>query len=182
MEFKEVVGHHYMLLFFYLLLVATFITVAVYVYGGEQQELGTRNFGNVDIRKNITIGGTTRRDYDLVGITKNQTLSLDPNQPKLFGIGGSSDVTEIALPSAKNVVDMFPNPQNGDTFHFGSIYSQKAGVTLDIPAKANGSGYSAIDTNLVGTITLAHGPPARVYNLSFTYEKGDLIWWDTRSV
>ena len=82
-----------------LLVIAMFVTVAIYVYAGDQQNLPTRNFGAVDIRKTLKVGQQTFNKSDVRSLTDGETIGPIDGTNKIFIIEPSGAGETLVLPS-----------------------------------------------------------------------------------
>ncbi len=165
--------HHWTLTFFYCLLIALFVTVCIYTYAGEQQNLGTRKFSSIDVR------GTQQGRVETVNVDDDTTIDLNPNRTARYTV--TDGVTMVTLPTAGVLAQHF-NGKVGRTINFGYLYNENATVATMAHASSGGIRYDAISTpnttfGTESTTMTQH----EVYNLKFTYHltpAGDpeLIW------
>ncbi len=171
-NFEKYLHNKWMTLFMYCLLIATFVTVAIYVYAGEQQDLEKRKFGNVHVQKNLQVDGTNRQNLTWTKLDSpaTVTLDLDPNKTTFYEIGGSSSVTTVNLPAAGDLAKKFPKKVDGETINFGAVYTQLADgvVTFNYPG-SDGINYSSIDAGTLPALTTTL-KQYTVYNFNFTYK------------
>jgi len=114
-------------LFTTLLVIAMFVTVAIYVYAGDQQNLPTRKYGNVDIRKNLKIGQQTFQKSDVVSLSDGDIISPVDGSNKIYIV---QDGETLILPSA-GTLDNIKQFSSGYTLSF-SVVNNSSTNTLTI--------------------------------------------------
>ena len=100
------------------------MTVCIYVYAGQQQNLPARNFRNVN-----TGGLTTDVTKFVTDTVDGATLSLDKNDRQTFFFENST-VSTLSLPSKNDILAVFPVKQNGALSSFGGIYNHQAATDI----------------------------------------------------
>ena len=98
-----------------LLVIAIFVTVAIYVYAGAQQNLPTRNFSSVDIRNSLKVGQKTFKKREVYNLEDGDTISpIVDGSDKIFMIESGKT---IILPPA-DTFDKIPELSPGYTTRF----------------------------------------------------------------
>lgn len=116
-----------------LLVIAMFVTVAIYIYAGDQQNLPTRNFGAVDIKKTLKIGQQTFNKSDVVTLSDGETIGPVDGTNKIFVIEPSGGGETLVLPSG-NTLDDINQLTSGYTLKFlvlNNSSTQSVTVTSD---------------------------------------------------
>lgn len=82
-----------------LLVIAMFVTVAIYIYAGKQQNLPTRNVGSMHVRKNLQVDGQTFQKTDVKHLVDGDRIGLE--KIIVFDPTGASE--SILLPSSSTL-------------------------------------------------------------------------------
>ena len=161
-EYMAWTRHHWTLTFFYCLLIALFVTVCIYTYAGQQQNLSTRNFGNV-----VVNGLDTTVTELITDTTSGSTLTLKGDKQRTFFFESDPDVSDLTLtlPSRDDIINLMPVKTNGAFVDFGNIINQRTGdIIVTVPTGI---------TNIGSGATINTGDN---FNLGFMYQDGNLLW------
>ncbi len=114
-----------------LLVLAMFVTIAIYVYAGKQQNLPTRELGSVNIRKTLGINGKFYQQTDIIPLSENGTMDLFDNGGLIIYSINPSGNTSVFLPRVSSL-DSLLNFNIGKSITFYLINESTNTVTLDI--------------------------------------------------
>ena len=148
MNFSKYLTNQWVLLFFYLLIVATFVTVAIYVYAGEQQNLETRKFNDVDLQGDLVVDGDMFIDgfiyhssplvksnittVNLTGSTINlQDYLIDTSTHYLFVVNSSS-ATTMTMPDTSFILDILTERGTNSYFDWGVVVNIGSGTLTQV--------------------------------------------------
>lgn len=95
-------------IFLFLTVLVLLITVSIYLYGGAQQSLPQRSFGDVKIYKNLQVNGitTTRVESVDVLLNTNEDITFSKSIQRYFNVSGRT--TQVNIPSIETIVSLFP--------------------------------------------------------------------------
>ena len=170
MTWKSYVSHPWTLLFFYCLLIATFVTVAIYVYAGEQEYLETRKFGDI-VTRNRTLNGILKENRDIVTLSNGDTLEVSNTKSKIFKINPTAAGWEVTLPSKDTILNGLAQRQDGSAVDFGTIFNISATESVNV-VMPNGS--TTVPGGDTDNYTLGTGESA---SLLFFYDSGEVDWY-----
>jgi hypothetical protein len=81
-----------------LLVIAMFVTMALYVYAGEQQRLPTREFGSVNVRKSLGVNGITFNSSSVSTLIDEEIMVISDTTNIYNADTGTSNIT-VYLPT-----------------------------------------------------------------------------------
>jgi len=84
-------------IFTILLVIGMFVTMALYVYAGKQQNLPTRELGAVNVKKTLGVNGKFYQQTDIIPIVGGETMVSFDGGGKIYTIDPGSN-TSITLP------------------------------------------------------------------------------------
>ena len=108
-----------------LLVIAIFVTMAIYVYAGGQQNLPTRKFGDVDIRKTLRVGQQTFNKSDVIVLYNGDIIGPVDGSSKIFIIEPIEGLETLVLPSA-TALEELKNFLDGYTLRFLILNNSKS--------------------------------------------------------
>jgi hypothetical protein len=117
-------------IFTVLLVLAMFVTIALYVYAGKQQNLPTRELGAVNIKKTLGVNGKIYQQTDMIPVLEDGTMGSFDGGSKIYSISPFGNTT-VYLPRVSSL-DSLSNFSSGKTVTFYMVNESTNTVTLDI--------------------------------------------------
>jgi hypothetical protein len=136
---------HRISLFTTLLVIAMFVTVALYVYAGKQQNLPTRSFGAVNTKKTLNVGGQTYQKTEIITLSDGGTLEPVTGVSKIFTIENNAGTSNVFLPSSETL-DTINELRGGYTVSF-PIANNSASQTVTINVASGDTRMTIVNNN-----------------------------------
>ena len=99
-----------------LLVIAMFVTVAIYVYAGKQQNLPTREFSTVNVKKSLGVREKFYQQTEIIQVTDEDTMTSFEGGMKIYSINPTASFV-VYLPRV-SVLDDLKNFKQGRALEF----------------------------------------------------------------